>query len=76
MTKSLFKSGTDKRRVEALAIIVTHYNVTELEQFLNDYNSQSSYYYNIVTWLDRYLYSKGRYSIYFKSKLSKLIEEN
>jgi hypothetical protein len=74
MAKALFNSTKDKRRLEGLAIVSRNYNDNELETLLNDYVSRSAYYYNIVTWLDRCLYSNGRYLNFYKSKLSNMLE--
>ncbi len=74
MAKALFNSTKDKRRLEGLAIVSKYSNDNELETLLNEYVSQPSYYYNIVTWLDRCLYSNGRYLNYYKSKLFSMIE--
>jgi hypothetical protein len=57
-------------------VLVNEYGSSELEELLDSYISQGSYYYNIVTWLDRLLYSKGQYHTYYKSTLSSMIEEN
>jgi hypothetical protein len=73
IAKTLFNSKKDKCRLEGLAIVSRYCDDNELETLLNNYVSQSSYYYNIVTWLDRYLYSKGRYLNFYKSKLSNMI---
>ena len=74
--KSLLQSKVDQRREQAVAIIANQFNPEELESLLTDYISQGSYYYNVVTWLDRCLYSKGSYLSFYKSKLSGMINEN
>jgi hypothetical protein len=73
---NLLKSEFDNTRIAALSLIADRleYNQRKLEEFLDTYLSQRTYYYNIVTWLDRCLYSKGLYYNYYKSKLSRNIE--
>ncbi len=75
IAKTLFNSKNDKRRLEGLAIVSRYYNESELETLLNDYVSQSTYYYNIVAGIDRCLYSKGRYLNFYKSNLFNMILE-
>lgn len=75
ITQTLFKSKIDKRRIEGFAIVSRYYDTSDLEKLLYEYISQQSYYYNIVTWLDRCLYSKGQYLKFYKSKLSNMIDE-
>lgn len=74
IAQDLLQAETDERRVNALAVFVSQYNSSELEKLLNDYISQESYYYNVVTWLDRCLYSKGEYLHFYKTKLSSKLE--
>jgi len=77
ITLELLKSEVNERRIQALSIYVHHYNYksSELEDLLDAYISQQTYYYNVVTWLDRCLYTKGQYYKYFKSKLSNIFDE-
>ncbi len=43
-------------RVMALAWMSTSYTTQELEEFLENYPRRDTYYYNIVCWLDRFVY--------------------
>ena len=74
IAQGLFKSGSGDLRVESLAIVVNQGDTPALEKLLDEYIAQESYYYNIVTWLDRYLYSKGKYLQFYKTKLSSKLE--
>ena len=75
ITLELLESEVDERRIQALSIFAhqCNYNSSELEDLLDVYISRQSYYYNIVTWLDRCLYTKGQYYKYFESKLSSIL---
>jgi len=75
LAKNLLQSKTDEIREEAVAIIVNQLNFEDLKNLLNEYISQSTYYYNVVTWLDRCLYSKEPFLNLYKSKLFDMIEE-
>ncbi|MBE3128468.1 MAG: DUF4062 domain-containing protein, partial [Actinobacteria bacterium] len=65
----LLKSEIEDRRLDGLAILLHYLNETELEKFLDDYLKQDTYYYNIVTWLDKCLYAVGTFKDLFKSKM-------
>ena len=69
-TKRLINFETDTIRLDGLAILYKQLNLKQLEQFLDEYISQESYYYDVVTWLDRCLYSKGLYRKFYHAKLS------
>lgn len=55
--EELVNSQDDGNRVRALYYLSSRMNATEIEQFLNEYLTKQSYFYNVVTWLDRLLYS-------------------
>jgi hypothetical protein len=76
MALDLLESKVDKRRLEALSIVADqcNYDSNELEVLLDAYISRQSYYYNVVTWIDRCLNTKGQYYKYFKSKLSSMLD--
>lgn len=76
LARGLLKSKTDRRRLEGLAILFRCYDLNGVEKLLDVYLAQKSYYYNIVTWIDRCLYAKGRYSKFFRTKLSRMTEED
>lgn len=69
LLKSLLSSKNENLRLIGLAVIVNENNEKDLEKLLDEYLNKSPYYYNVVTWLDRYLYAPGRYNKYFKGKL-------
>jgi HEAT repeat protein len=55
--EELIHSQNDTDRVRALHYLSSRMTRKELEQFLKKYLSRETYYYNIVTWLDRLIYS-------------------
>ena len=69
LAKKLLNYKDDDRRIQGLSILLMNLSETELEGLLNEYLKQNTYYYNVVTWLDRCLYSTGRYKKHFYSKL-------
>jgi len=77
VAKILLKSEIEDRRLDGLSILLSSLNEIELEKFLDDYLSQGTYYYNVVTWLDKCLYAVGVFKDLFKSKmLSRLKQTN
>lgn len=70
LAKKLLNYKDDDRRIQGLSILLMNLSETELEGLLNEYLKQNTYYYNVVTWLDRCLYSTGRYKKHFHSKLA------
>jgi len=77
VAKILLKSEIEDRRLDGLSILLSSLNEIELEKFLDDYLSQDTYYYNVVTWLDKCLYAVGVFKDLFKSKmLSRLKQTN
>ena len=69
IAKTLLKNDKDEIRIKGLSIIFKKYSIKELEKFLTDYTKQKTYYYNVVTWIDRCLYSKGQYRKFFHGEL-------
>jgi HEAT repeat protein len=49
--------ASDTNRVRALYYLSKRLQRAELEELLNGYLRKGSYYYNVVTWLDRLLYA-------------------
>ena len=72
----LLKSEIEDRRLDGLAILLYYLNETELEKFLDDYLKQDTYYYNVVTWLDKCLYAVGAFKKMFKSKILARLEKS
>jgi len=55
--KLMLVSDDEKSRLRAVNYVSNRLQPSELEQLLNEYLKKDAYYYNIVTWLDRLLYS-------------------
>jgi len=54
--------------------LLSQSDVETLENLLDNYLKQETYYYNVVTWIDRYLYAMGRYQEFFRMKLVQVLE--
>lgn len=65
----LLKSEIEGRRLDGLSILLSSLNETELEKFLDNYLKQDTYYYDVVTCLDKCLYAVGVFKDLFKSKM-------
>ena len=76
IAKILLKSEIEDRRLDGLSILISSLNEIELEKFLDDYLSQGTYYYNVVTWLDKCLYAVGAFKDLFKSKMLARLEKS
>ena len=72
----LLKSEIEDRRLDGLSILISSLNEIELEKFLDAYISQGTYYYNVVTWLDKCLYAVGVFKDLFKSKMLSRLEKS
>jgi hypothetical protein len=55
--KAMLIDKTEKNRLRALHYISTRLQRAELEEVLSEYIRRETYYYNVVAWLDRLLYS-------------------
>lgn len=75
LAKKLLSFKTDKRRLEGLAILCKKYSLLQLEALLEEYINKKSYYYNVVSWIDKGIYSKGRYRSFFHNELSRVIHD-
>ncbi|MHC2994144.1 MAG: hypothetical protein IBV53_01370 [Candidatus Atribacteria bacterium] len=76
VAKILLKSEIEDRRLDGLSILLSSLNEIELEKFLDDYIRQDTYYYNVVTWLDKCLYAVGTFKDLFKSKMLARLEQS
>ena len=76
IARILLKSEIEDRRLDGLAILLHYLNETELEKFLDEYLKQDTYYYNVVTWLDKCLYAVGIFKDLFKSKMLARLEKS
>jgi HEAT repeat protein len=72
----LLKSEIEDRRLDGLAILISSLNEIELEKFLDNYISQDTYFYNVVTWLDKCLYAVGAFKDLCKSKMLARLEKS
>lgn len=75
LAKHLLLSKNDQLRLKGLAVLARYCDRSELEKTLDEYLDRRSYYYNVVTWLDRYLFAPGRYGEFFRDKLIGMLEE-
>jgi hypothetical protein len=71
--KELLYSENENLRLIALAVLYKTYDFQELQGLLNDYLTPESYYYNVVTWIDRCLYAMGRYQAYYRGKVASFL---
>jgi hypothetical protein len=69
LAKQLIFSEDENLRLKGLALLVQLVEKNNLEEILNEYLNQRTYYYNVVTWLDRYLFAPGRYGEFFQKQL-------
>jgi spore coat protein CotH len=74
MAMKLLKNERDKVRLEGLAIFVSTVAADKVEDLLDYYLEQEAYYYNVVTWLDRCVYSVGRYREHFQRTLLQMLK--
>jgi hypothetical protein len=74
--KELLRSPNDKVRLQALAYLQKQKTGEELEVILSEYNSQNSYYYNVVCYLDRILYASSPLKELFKQRLMQELDSN
>jgi len=74
--KELLYEKNEDLRLNALAVLYKIYDFQGLQGLLNDYLAPESYYYNIVTWIDRCLYAIGRYQVYYQSKLASFLSDD
>jgi len=76
IARNLLASKDDEKRIKGLSILIINSSETELETLLDEYLNQQTYYYNVVTWLDKCLYSTGRYKSHFHTKIANLLAQN
>lgn len=75
MTQQLLFQKEEDIRLIGLAVLVSEQDSLFLEKLLDEYISNKKYYYNVVAYLDKCLYSPKRYREYFKSELTKTLNE-
>jgi hypothetical protein len=69
LAKELLYSENDGVRLLAASIISKHLGRNDVEQILNEYIDSSTYYYNVVHHLDRYLYAPSKFMSNFSGGL-------
>lgn len=71
--KKLLYSEKENMRLNAVALLSKQYDFRDLQGLLEDYLAPRSYYYNVVTWIDRCLYAIGRYQAYYRKKVESFL---
>lgn len=69
---NLLNHKNDNIRKAALCYSIFAYNKNELKKLLDDYIKKRQYYYNVVCWFDRVLYSSPELQKYYKKELKKI----
>lgn len=69
VAKDLLNEDNTDKRMRGIGVLVKFCGKEELEDLLDEYIGGTTYYYNVVTWLDRTLYAPGRYGETFKKEL-------
>jgi hypothetical protein len=64
------KSENEALRIKSLAILLCDTSKKFIDALLDEYTHMESYYYNVVKWLDRYLYAPGIFGQYYKKELT------
>lgn len=67
--KGLLNDESEILREVAIAYLASRLSGNELEVLLQEYGQSSSYYYNVVTWLDRLLYAPADLRGLFRRQL-------
>ena len=62
-------------RINGLAISIKRANEEDIEEFLEGYVLRGTYYYNVVTMIDRCIYAPGRYKYMYKKMLDGKLSE-
>lgn len=65
LLKELLRSSSMSIRRAAVSELCRRLSRDEMESVLEEYVDQSHYFYNVPTWIDRWLYSKGRLRQHF-----------
>ena len=66
---NLLYNKNDDIRVNSLSFYIRNSNRQKIEKLLSNYLKSDTYYYNIVCWLDRYLYCPGKLGDEFRKQL-------
>jgi HEAT repeat protein len=76
LAQRLLLSENAEIRLAGLSVLARHLNHSELEKTLDEYYGNRFYYYNVVTWLDRYLFAPSRYGEFFRNQLINMLVED
>lgn len=71
--KAMLYIDNTEIRTYVLAYLTNILSETELEQLLAEYSSAGGYYYNVITWLDRWLYAPKELQGSFQEELKACI---
>ena len=71
---TLLNNKNDENRIKGLSIYLKNKTIKEIENFLSKYIAQGTYYYNIISWIDKLLYTKGIFRKYYKKSISEIIK--
>ena len=74
--KELLYSKNEDQRLNALAALFKICGFEGLQGLLNDYLIPASYYYNVVTWMDRCSYAIGRYRAYYGKRVASFLSDD
>jgi len=75
LAKDSLYSDRDQLRLIGVAVLINVLNEASLKELLNEYLKSPKYYYNVVSWFDKYLYAPDRYKTYFKEQISNNLYE-
>jgi len=74
--KDLLMHKTEDIRIYALSYLANKLSKKKLSELLNNYLAGTTYYYNIVCWLDRILFAPSKIRSFYKKYLLNRIKEN
>lgn len=73
LVEGLLNKDVEDLRIVALAYVVSTRSEDQLVELLNRYQAQSSYYFNVVCWLDRVLYAPPPLKEAFRRSLEAML---
>jgi hypothetical protein len=71
--RSLLTDESDGNRARGIYYLSQKLPKPELEEILVEYQNEPTYYYNVVTWFDRLLYSPSPLKEFFVRQLAKQV---
>ena len=75
IAKELLNHNIDSLRIAGIIIIIKKCSSEEIKKILSEYIKQNTYYYDVVTWFDRYLFAKGKLRDFYKRRLYKIYDD-